>query len=72
MKLPLSKTPSVTTAVRNLETALADLDAAEAAHRAAHDKQRQIEAEARTKAEAESADAERASRIRSKLADLLA
>lgn len=72
MKLPLSKIPSVTTAVRNLEIALADLETAEAHHRAEADKHLEAAAQATTKANAESLNADRANRIRTKLADLLA
>lgn len=67
----LSK-PTVASAVRNLETALVELEKAQTAHEvraeAKFTEARRIETEAKE----EAADAARAARIRLKLADLLA
>ncbi len=72
MKLnPLAK-PSVTDAVRSLETALADLEKAEAYHFNKSQDHYSEAAIAEDKGDEESANAERAKRIREKLADLLA
>lgn len=68
---PLAK-PSVTSAVRNLENALTDLEKAQHAHEAAADAKAEEAARLFEEADAEARNAARAERIRTKLADLLA
>lgn len=64
--------PSVTAAVRSLEKALVELEAAQTHHTEQADAHLAVAAEATSKANAEALNAARAERIRNKLASLLA
>lgn len=66
------KKPSVSTAVRNLESALTELEAAEAHHRSRADYHDDIAKTAVLNRMNEQADADRANRVRTRLAELLA